>query len=139
MTDSTSFPITPADGVCAQLVALEQTRTYAGWPEGVPNTRMNSQIVERASDGIDLVRPPEVEPLKAEVPASWGKAEVLPGVQVTARFSSRQTREPDGLQSSLNIVWWQDGFLERLYEELNAVTSAVPWWNHAQEWTVDEL
>lgn len=139
MTDSKRSPIVFADGVDAQLIALEQKRTYAGWLEGVPNTVMNIHLIGKASEGLDVVRPPQVRPLEEEVPASWGKAEVLPGVQVTATFSSHQTRRPDGLQSALSMVWWQDAFIENLHGELNAVTRTVPWWDHAQEWTADEL
>lgn len=129
-----------ASGRRITLKSLDQSMTYSGLLEGVPNSWFNDRLVAKKLESArascvfggspHLIMPArrgqlrgsgEPSPLESKRPAE----EWLPMVTCTAVFDSSSVREGDG--SSLTLVWFQDEFALPIAEPALSSLLGLDW------------
>lgn len=133
------FPIHLADGRVASVTSFFVLPSNVGIVEGglrpEQNARQREKVLaiakERCGDPVAVVEP-------AVTPIGGGQAarrERLPWMACVAHLTSAPL-DPDGTESTLTVVWWQDAFTRPLPEEIERVVAAVDWERCAsdQDW-----
>jgi len=141
-------------GRVVQLEELNQRFTYEGLQGGVPTSKMNQEIIERAlnravspflKEGPLLIQPVEVaieaSDLELESPKwKWkredsGEPARIPDILCEGRFeSSSPVHDTSQDGSSLVIVWFQNAFALPIDPEIVEQIKAIDWESAAHDW-----
>ncbi|MFS8066820.1 MAG: hypothetical protein ACMG6S_10650 [Byssovorax sp.] len=141
-------------GRVVQLEELNQRFTYEGLQGGVPTTKMNQEIIERAvkramspflKEGPLVIQPVEVavEPSDLDLDSprwKWkrdgsGDPARIPDILCEGRFESTSPihdTSQDG--SSLIIVWFQSYFALPIDPAIVEQIKAIDWEGAAHDW-----
>lgn len=110
--------LTLSSGRSVRLLYLSQSFTYGGWQEGVPDSRINDQIVESAARRAKekyqrepvLLKPRRRDYLRSpehrDPDTEW--LPVIESLCVLRSLSPARDLECD--YSSVTVVWYQDEF-----------------------------
>lgn len=141
-------------GRVVQLEELNQRFTYEGLQGGVPTTKMNQEIIERAvsravspflKEGPLVIQPVEVaievSDQELESPRwKWkrqdsGDPARIPDILCEGRFeSSSPIHDPSQDGSSLVIVWFQNEFALPIDPAVMEQIKAIDWDSAAHDW-----
>jgi hypothetical protein len=134
------------------LESLEQQKSYLGLLEGVPNKRMNDDIIAQAVTSAKTrhphfratahliapnrrdheLEPGDMEKLKAT--ATHLVPEFIPTIQCVAVFNSFQPRHGSRHDySSMCLIWFQDWFALPIANEVIEGIIALDWDRHAAD------
>ena len=125
-----------------RLLALQQSRTYAGLLEGLPTTKLNqSLLADLPAQHRNYGRPAHViKPVEELIPYSdqsgepypFGTPARLPFILCVAQFESFQpARDMDAHASGLAVVWFQHHFAFPIDEDMVKAVQAIDWTEHA--------
>lgn len=121
-----------------RLLALQQSRTYAGLLEGLPTTEINQGLLaDLPAKHRDYGRPAHViKPVEELIPYSdqsgepypFGTPARLPPILCAAQFESFQpARDMEAHASGLTVVWFQRHFAFPIDEDVVKAIQAIDW------------
>jgi len=122
------------------LDRIDQSRTYSGLLEGIPNVRLNAQLIAEAINnaarsGATLL----IEPRRVPIPSSagsehFGPHEKIPRICCTVSFLSTSVARNQAMDASaLTVVWFQDAWALPIAPEILTQLAATTWAPHAQD------
>lgn len=114
---------------------IRQTHTYEGLLEGLPTTRMNSQILsevmEETKRFCGLTEMHLVEPVQTEIPFEgkypFGSPAALPGIICIAQLHCYDTfKNSKKNYSALGLAWFQKDFAFPIDQEILDKIKDIP-------------
>jgi hypothetical protein len=145
--DRTTFRL--HSGRSIELVAIDQSRTYARLLAGAPTRRMNQRImdgliaryVEPGGYGVPLLLEPDQRMAAdsatgagSDAAAASDPPAALPPIVCVARFMSSGVGGTGDIWSVLRVIWFQDDFAFPIDQRVRSQIAALDWDAHAVTW-----